>query len=433
MESSSDEKETRTFVQVITEKYDPEYYPYCLGIAVLSLPPLSPVKDGLFLPNFIILDHCGITKAGDRSDIAAFCAHVKYLDLSNNQLNDWAEICTIVSNIPHLNFLNLSTNPLRNVELEPSMAHVFSGLRKLVLNNMHISWDTVHTLTQHTPELEELFLCLNGYGTVSESHATCPLLRLLYISDNPLHKWAEVRKLGRMYPSLCTLVMINNGLESVDDTQEALQHLFPELQTINLKNSAISKWEDIDRLNFLPKLKEVKAIGIPLLQQYTRQERHSLFVARLPSVTVLNGAPITDKDREDSERFFIRYYQNLPEQELPQRYHTLVSKYGHLEPLADIDLTPHIPMVNVRFGERVEVVSLRLDQTVSDLKKKLKALLQLPNKGVRLFYINQEDCSVFGPEELKFSSRALHSYGIQDGDEILVVPKDKSRCSSSNF
>lgn len=62
------------------------------------------------------------------------------------------QICTIVSNVPHLDFLNLSTNPLSGVELEPSMADVFRHVHKLVLINTQVSWDTVHTLTKHTPE-----------------------------------------------------------------------------------------------------------------------------------------------------------------------------------------------------------------------------------------------------------------------------------------
>lgn len=118
---------------------------------------------------------------------------------------------------------------------------------------------------------------------------------------------------------------------------------------------------------------------------------------------------------------------------LPPRYHSLVSKYGELAPLAEVDLRPRSTLVNVRFGDRLEALSLHLEQTVGDLKKQIKALLQLPTNGIRLFYINREMCSVFGPEELRCGFRALHSYSIRDGDEILVVPKDKNRCSSSNI
>lgn len=46
MESSSDEEEVRTFVQVISEKYNPENFPYGqgVGIVILPSPPGSPVK-----------------------------------------------------------------------------------------------------------------------------------------------------------------------------------------------------------------------------------------------------------------------------------------------------------------------------------------------------------------------------------------------------
>lgn len=130
--------------------------------------------------------------------------------------------------------------------------------------------------------------------------------------------------------------------------------------------------------------------------------------------------------------FTAKAFSDVTPAPLSPRYHILVSKYGQLAPLADVDLRPRSTMVDVRWGERVEAVSLRLEQTVGDLKKQLKALLQLPTNGIRLFYIDREMCSVVGPEELKCGSRALHSYSIRDGDEILVVPKVKSRCSSSS-
>ncbi len=52
------------------------------------------------------------------------------------------------------------------------------------------------------------------------------------------------------------------------------------LKTLMLFYSGLSKWEDIERLNFFPKLEEVKAKGIPLLEPYTAQERRSLLLAQ---------------------------------------------------------------------------------------------------------------------------------------------------------
>lgn len=44
MESSSDEEEVRTFIQVLSEKYSPENFPYGQGVVVMPSPPGSPVK-----------------------------------------------------------------------------------------------------------------------------------------------------------------------------------------------------------------------------------------------------------------------------------------------------------------------------------------------------------------------------------------------------
>ncbi|KAK1900121.1 Tubulin-specific chaperone cofactor E-like protein [Dissostichus eleginoides] len=397
----------RTFVEVMSEKYSPENFPVRRGpgigvvVVPITFPQGSPMKDRLNLPSILVLTGCGINRAGDQAEIAAFCAHVIELDLSHNKLQDWQEISKIVSNIPNLEFLNLSSNPLGGMTLEPRWAECFSRVRRLVFNNTQVSWDTLLLLTRETTELEELFLCLND-------------LRLLHITDNSLKDWAEVRKFGSMFPSLDTLIMANNNLASIEDSKDILLRLFPKLRSINLHNSGLNRWEDIEKLNFFPRLEEVRLQGIPLLQTYTNTEQRSLMVAHV----------VTDSEREDAERFFIRYHLDYPEEELPYRYHSLVTKYGKLEPLAEIDLRPRCRAeVEVHCEEKVEQLSIRLDQTVAELKKQLTTVVQLSTSSMRIYYIDK--CSAFGPEEMKYNTRALHSYSIQDGDEILVVPKTK--------
>ncbi|XP_017550261.1 tubulin folding cofactor E-like a isoform X3 [Pygocentrus nattereri] len=317
------EGEGRTFMQVISEKYSPENFPYRrgpgMGVVVPSGHQGSPMKDRLNLPSVLVLNGCGITSAGDEGEIAAFCAHVVELDLSHNKLMDWHEISKIVANIPNLDFLNLSSNPLSEAVLEPDYAEAFSRVRRFVLNNTQVSWDVVHTFTREMPELEELFLCLNEYNTVTASATPCTSLRLLHITDNSLHDWSEVRKFGSMFPSLDTLVLANNNLSSILESGDNLCRLFPNLRSINLHNSGLNRWEDIEKLNFLPKLEEVRLQGIPLLQTYTNTERRSLMIAQLASVTCLNGSVVSKGEREDAERFFIRYHLDHPEEELPHR------------------------------------------------------------------------------------------------------------------
>jgi hypothetical protein len=46
----------------------------------------------LNLPSVLVLAGCGISHAGEQREIAAFCAHVMELDLSQNKLQDWHEV-----------------------------------------------------------------------------------------------------------------------------------------------------------------------------------------------------------------------------------------------------------------------------------------------------------------------------------------------------
>lgn len=122
---------------------------------------------------------------------------------------------------------------------------------------------------------------------------------------------------------------------------------------------------------------------------------------------------------------FIKCNRHIPVR-FWDRYHCLVTKYGKLAPLAEIDLRPRChAKVEVHCEDRVEQVNIRLDQTVAELKKQLKTVVRLSASNMRLYYIDKDLRSAFGPEEMKYSTRALHSYSIRDGDEILVVPKTK--------
>ncbi|KAF5909768.1 tubulin-specific chaperone cofactor E-like protein, partial [Clarias magur] len=306
----------RSLVQVICKKYNRDDYPYCrgleAGVVIRTSPQGFPVKDHLNLPSVLVLNSAEISHAGDEEGVATLCAHVVELDLSDNQFRDWGEISKILSKIPNLDFLNLSMNPLKGSSLERGCAEAFSGLRRLVLNRTHVPWDVVHTLTQEIPELEELYLCLNEYEFVNLSHVPCQSLRLLHITDNLLQDWGEVRKLGLLYPRLTSLVLANNSLSSIHEPEESLQYLFPNLHSINLHNSGLKCWEDIENLKFFPKLREICLMGIPLFEPYTNLERRYLTIAHLPAVTVLNGRVVTDIERENAERFKL----NFPEDEL---------------------------------------------------------------------------------------------------------------------
>lgn len=110
-----------------------------------------------------------------------------------------------------------------------------------------------------------------------------------------------------------------------------------------MSSTKINTWDDIDRLAMFPSLKNLRVQNWPLWEKIesTEHERRQLLIARLPFVEILNGGgKISNQEREDAERAFIRYYMERPESDRPVRYNDLVAKHGKLDPLVSIDLRP---------------------------------------------------------------------------------------------
>lgn len=113
---------------------------------------------------------------------------------------------------------------------------------------------------------------------------------------------------------------------------------------LNLSNTNINTWDDIDRLAKFPALRNLRVQNWPLWDKCdaTEHERRQFLIARLPHVQTLNGGgKISSEEREDAERAFVRYYIEKPESDRPEpRYSELISVHGKLDPLVKIDLRP---------------------------------------------------------------------------------------------
>lgn len=194
-----------------------------------------------------------------------------------------------------------------------------------------------------------------------------------------------------------------------------------------MSGTNINTWTDIDRLAKFPTLKKLRVQNWPLWDkcESTEHERRQLLLARLPGITILNGGGVvSQEEREDAERAFIRYYVDKPESDRPERYNELVGIHGKLDPLVNIDLRPEKRVkVTFTFGDQSEVRSVDVYRTVFDLKHRLERMVGIQAAKMRLYYVDQEVRDIQGPEEMKYPNKQLYSYNIRSGDEIIIEQK----------
>lgn len=182
--------------------------------------------------------------------------------------------------------------------------------------------------------VQELYLSLNGYESIPDSTEQYPKVTSLSINKHVITQWNEIGKLGLVLPGLVELRMSECPLENISATQIPQQ--FPNLKVLNLNDTLLDTWEAIDALKRFPGLTDVSLMEIPLLEQYSDQHKRKLLVARLPNIKKLNKTGVTDEEREDAERFFIRHL--MDDESPPSRYLELVDAHGVLDQLAEVNM-----------------------------------------------------------------------------------------------
>lgn len=464
----------RSLTQAVVEKYSDDDEDSANQGFVLFVPRSSPRQR---LPSTLILDHCDIDSVGDEQSLSSLCHDVKELDLAHNNISNWNEVNKLINCLPQLNFLNLSYNLLGGAVNAPPTS--YPSLKKLVLNRVGIQWNVLVPYLSLIPNLEELHLSFNQMDipvTVKakkEKDLQFPKVLALHFDGNRVEHRDHLHWISQHFPSLTSLVLCDcplwtlrrasptpNELERSsgspsgsysssaensltppcfgdgksssccshlvkDDFLEAEENgaskksIFPHLRSVSLNNSCIDCWEEVDQLRNWPSLVELRLQSCPLFRTLTEHERRQLTIARLPNLRRLNGgSDISDKEREQSERNFIRRFHDSEAK--PSRYDELLNVHGHVAPFAQVSLRPPKKAdVWVQFGEqRWNEKNLSLHMTMKELKEKFSFVIGMPPSKMRLWHFDQTH-----QEIMRFPSKRLYSYNVKDGDEFMIDEK----------
>ncbi|XP_046377407.2 tubulin-specific chaperone cofactor E-like protein [Haliotis rufescens] len=412
----------KTLVEAIFNKYIDDMEVECdVHVFVPKRGPAKISESGdLILPRNLHLTDCDVGVAGDCDELRRMCQAVCELDLMQNKISQWTEVFKVIKEIPNLTFLNLTSNPLTPCEELGDPDLVFPGMKQLVLNHTHIDWGSIVRILHVFPGLNELHLSLNGYSDVNfPDDFSYPALHKLHFNGNSVTDWSQFKQLGHTFTQLRNLVLTTCELTSLGEEEE-IAAAFPHLCVLNINKTRVGSWGEIDKLRLFPALTDVRVVGIPLFEDIPDKKRRQLLIARTPNIAYLNGSVVPAQEREDAERAFVRHY--MGEDSKPARYEELEARYGKLDALVNIDLTPPSSCkVTVICEDKQEEMDVCVNQTVTQFKKFLSNFVGHPPSKWVLFY--HETQLNFGPSRMLYPNRKLYAYNVSDGDEFIIYMK----------
>ncbi|GMT06362.1 hypothetical protein PENTCL1PPCAC_28536 [Pristionchus entomophagus] len=384
----------------------------------------------------VVLNHKSIDSIGDVSQFANMVRGVNEVDLAWNKISCWKDVSTMLKHLPQLRIFNLSHNNLESDLGDVDIPHC-PYLDTLILNGTNLSLDCIRKVAQKMPALHELHLSQNSFdsdyfdvesqkagpsGEGKENGAISESVCLVHLNRCGISRWSDALKLLSYFPKRETVFLCENPIREIRENKKDSEPPYSSIRMINLSKTGIADWTSIEHIEHWPRLVDLRINNIPLLEDYSEEEKLHLVVGRLDKLELLNGSSISKEQRESSERFFIRYYEEREQR--PKKYETLLAKHGTLEKLVKVDLSPKSTVsVRVKCEETTfdEEMNIKVTNTVGQLMRHLELHVGVAYERMRLFFYQTEsdnDCT-----ELRYPKQLLHNLHLEDGSIFMVTSK----------
>ncbi|PWN42338.1 RNI-like protein [Ceraceosorus guamensis] len=385
----------------------------------------------------------------------------------------WSEILFLSKYFPSLETLQIGSNALDRLSppgdvqnlLDPPH-QAFAHLRQLNLSNNNLGcWSDIYQALMDLPMLERLYLSDNRIGRIAVPPNLCagfPALQHITLNDNPVNEWSDLEALDdcvRWAPQH------EDAAAKVDQTLRGLRSLTFAIGAGSVEHETSSPNEPRGTRN--DKDKVLAQSSLERLKDLQPGDIRPSIIARLPRLEMLNGSPISSSERKDAERWYIGHVQRqLPEADDEQRtqywrrYARLVQEHGAPSSLPNavkttstlgskllelriqasssvpIAHTPHTTPTSIRHSAMRVLRSTPIRQLRSKLAKQLKisggaaaigsvwamlAEAAHPDEAAAEAGNGRGDEQERIVFELDDDARQLSWYQLSSGDSIIVV------------
>jgi len=263
----------------------------------------------------------------------------------------------------------------------------------------------------------------------------------LDLDGNNLSDWSEVESLSQL-PQLTHLRLNGNKLVDISPTSGS----FRQLRTLQLSGNCISSWASVGMLDRL-QLSEFRFRNNPVNSSCRDEETvRQLVIARVSSITALNGTQISSTERKWAEFDYLKTYGQLwlglakiedseekvkaTEEFLNQhnRYDKIVEMYGQPEAgdgvKVDTSLKASLVRLKVRSPEVVgsaeTVKKVPTSMSVAKLRALLHRLYKDQAGGSRLRISLVSSSNKEQEVQMDNDMREVSFYSVSEGDTLLV-------------
>jgi hypothetical protein len=279
-----------------------------------SLPRIS-------LSQMLVRD-CGTDS--EQAEMTTSFGALRELDLSGNLFHSWSQLAGIVEHMPSLEELRANQSVFdESVDaavLDQNQSEVawirqlkpsFSHLHTLYLHQVPRAFDYVWSLasSEAIPQLTHLSIAgiqLHAFPecvTPQKAAQRFPKLKHFDCSENPIGSWGELNRFASLLPSLTELVANHTHINVIDIDSDAQ---FVNLTFLSLNNGRVRHLNGLAALCALPTLHDFRFQRNPIAETIGTQATRQLVLALLPRLKVLNQSEIRPRERQDSEKHYIK-------------------------------------------------------------------------------------------------------------------------------
>ncbi|KAI0807698.1 hypothetical protein C8Q74DRAFT_81996 [Fomes fomentarius] len=417
----------------------------------------------------VSLDNELVSTADPPGQIRRTCTGIRGLDLSRNLISGWDTVAAITIELQNLQSLCLNQNRFRSPKDLHFDATAFLCLEELQLSATLTTWNTFQILLPHMPALRIVEL---GYNRLQVLSSETNLdsrwrknvtLHSVNFDGNGLDSFADISSAMRNLSGLSRLILTSNHVTQIipPPTEGSCESAgttpvspLRELKHLALAFNRISTWYDIDILQrWCPDLESLTLAGNPLIDDPRHASYARAFtIAKIPSLTSLDGAAISARERTDSELLYLSHISKQtfesPEakRDAHPQFDALCSKHGVTDaqavPEAQDTLSNRLITIHIRHVAHTPPTNLSSDKlesylgqsdalitlhvlstmTVRTLRLKLIKSLKVPktqHNNVRLWIVLPNGQLVELDEE--YTGRDLGYWGVDDGTQLVLV------------